>query len=239
MPTGLFHTDPMRDQVIARQHVAAACYYWNEVLLKESPIVKAFGCQLSANNSRLFACVADGQRLFNAGIFPKSPGGFKRISAFVVLAQRCNFFEFRTPDGKKIGDDDPMLNCWVVRALSVMIPPILCQTVITIRQSDQEPVRSVVLNKWNGFPSRHFKAEFFHWLRGLVILRPSTVSDQALSSAILACSLTIEACYYMRGKPPAGEDVRGHDYDCLKDAKPHIEADLRFEAVEEPPRTGA
>jgi len=223
----------MKDQVIARQQVAAACYYWNEVLLKCSPSVRAFGCELSAHNPRLFACVAEGQRLFNAGIFPKSPGGFKRVAAFVVLARRVNFFEFHLQRSKKkvpIAEEE--IECWRVRALSVMILPILAKTVATVRANANTPAQDIALTEWKGFPSRHFKAEFFHWLRGLIVLRGQGVNDSVLSSAILSCSLMLEACYYLGSTPRKDGELRGLDYDCLKAAPSHIEIDLNFEAIE-------
>jgi hypothetical protein len=230
MPTGLFHSDPMQDQVVARQHVQRACNLWNTVLLPKSPRVRASGLTLVAHNPLLFACVAEGQKLFNAGFFPNPPGGFKRVAAFMVLARRANFFRFKNPAGKDAIMAPEEEECWRVRALSLMILPLLASTVVTVHATSAQTAE-IILDKWNGYPSRHFKAEFFHWLRSLGYLR-GNVTDLTITSSILACSLQIEACYYLGAQAIDRNGICGKDHGCIVKSPEHVAVDLDFERLD-------
>jgi len=104
-----------------------------------------------------------------------------------------------------------------------MIPPMLSMTQVQVRKNGTEQPQSVRLEKFGGYPSRHYKAEFFHWLRGL--------NGDEHTSSILAASLIIESIYYLGQVPAAVNELRGKDFDCLQGASDKILTDLDYERL--------
>ncbi len=177
---------------------------------------EGYGFKVSVNhNSAIRACDL-GRRLFSTQFFPEQPGSFKRVAAFLVIGRLYPFFEF---SGEKMPAEAK--HGWLSRLMALSIPMMLCQMKADLHHGS-EPW--TILNKWKKFPSKHYKLEFLAWLKWLDCMeryKTALATDwqevhiRRLARMVMACSLIIEAAYYLNQSEIPSDGLQHHSGNCL------------------------
>jgi len=209
---------PDRDLLLAI--ATGVAEYWNEFGGIEN------GFRLVVGEAELAACCARGQQIFEE-TFPE-PSPFKRVAALLVLGRLYPFFglsKVNSEDFQEANLSTESHNQWIARVMALMIKPTLAALEINLGHAGRD--NWVSLNKWNGYPSPHFKMEFIEFLQWLDNHGWPQVDQEwdetliyRVGRMIRATALIIENCYYCSETPlpaPTPNDLRGNCKRCLHD----------------------
>ena len=194
------------------------------------------GITLQASRADLIKCCDIGSELFLGDSFPDIPGPYKRIAAFLVIGRLYPFFipTYEKSLGEITRDEQTQ---WMTRFMSLTIPIIFDRMTVDLGEGP------VPLPKWKGFPSAHYRLEFFsllrwldnmEWLQGKL---PASDCDTLeivkwpnLARMVLSVSLSLESCHYISelndGSPQA---VMGQISNCMRGLPEFAELDLVFD----------
>ena len=223
---GLLSSDSGEKDLSAAEFAATGIQgWWNG---KQSPV---YGFKLALYRKSLQNCCDIGARLFGSNYFANPPGPFKRAAAFIVIGRLFPFFQF-VPMVNGPPMDKRERHAWLSRMMALAIPSVLERTRSEIGG------KWIALNKWNGFPSLHYKLEFlawFRWLDGFEQYKAQFAAhdwdafcQKRLARMVMATSLMIESCYYNTAST-IPHDLCGNTSACFNHLEEEHELDLIYD----------
>lgn len=212
---------------IARAIANDTIDFWNE------NIGRAFGIFFVLHEKRLVDCCERAAQCLSGEAFPANPGPYKRAATFLVFGVLYDFVTPLTVTGSVLSPIEKRQ--WVVRLMALSIAPMVCQ----LNYVNNGLLRD--LPPWKGFPSDHYKLEFFEWLRrlddlGWAKLKYGVTVDVAvkhfeqarLARMVLATTLALESCHYVSMCPGPVDPVR-NNYRLDLGLLEHMQIDLYYD----------
>ncbi|MEQ1712682.1 MAG: hypothetical protein ABL908_14950 [Hyphomicrobium sp.] len=206
--------------------IGDAARVWNK------RIGRSFGIFFVVSPLSLRQCCDKISTCLEGEAFPPDPGPYKRVAALLVFGVLNPPVRILTVTGQELSDAEKRQ--WIVRFMALTIPAVISE--LTYKPGDIYED----LPPWTGFPSDHYKLEFFEWLRRLddlswaknvygaiVNVAVQHLSTPRLARMVLATTLSLEACHYICMSPKR-DHVRD-TYQLNSDLAEHMQIDLYYD----------